>query len=452
MKKLMIINVLVLTVAILTGCRRVVTIDFEPVIVDVLRDIEVVNTMILHSNAYTLQGVIIEDEYLEEDELLALLAELDIKFPELPELELELEFELTDADFESEIEETEDGSDLSIGTLEQEIWEPYIFNFEHAGIYTITITQIIPDELDEEWQIDDSEITLVVTVTEDTENEKLVATVAAKNGLVFENVFVYDISRPIRRTLRRNWEERVALAYDEGYEYVQNEDGEYERVAIYVPAPPAQNNAPAGSGQGSQSSNIPEDNSTLISNSDALSYLALVNRNFRLADNFSPGDLRRVNVASINGTHSMRSTAAAAAENLFQAAQDEGGHSLVATSGYRSFWTQQSTHNHWINVLGATEARRVSARPGHSEHQLGLALDITTHALGSLSQQFSSTPEGIWIRENAHRFGFIIRYPAGREAETGYIYEPWHIRFIGVDAATQMFGSGLILEQFLGVQ
>jgi LAS superfamily LD-carboxypeptidase LdcB len=175
-----------------------------------------------------------------------------------------------------------------------------------------------------------------------------------------------------------------------------------------------------------------------------------VNQDFRLASSFAPNDMRVVNVRSVNGTHRMRRTAAGYAENLFQDAR-RSGHTLIATSGFRSYATQRATHNHWISVLGLTQARRVSARPGHSEHQLGLALDISTPRLGgALSASFSSTSEGRWLRNNAHRYGFIIRYPRNREADTGFAYEPWHIRFVGVDAATEIFNRGLILEEFLG--
>ena len=191
---------------------------------------------------------------------------------------------------------------------------------------------------------------------------------------------------------------------------------------------------------------------TTLTNSQARSYLALVNQDSRLSSHFSPHDLRVLNVASVNGTHRMRRTAASQAESLFQAAA-RSGHTLFATSGYRSYATQRTTHNHWINVLGPVQARRVSARPGHSEHQLGLALDISTPGLGGqLSEGFSQTAEGRWLRNNAHRFGFIIRYPRNREADTGFAYEPWHIRYVGVNAATVIFNRGLILEEFLGHQ
>ena len=149
--------------------------------------------------------------------------------------------------------------------------------------------------------------------------------------------------------------------------------------------------------------------------------------------------------------HVARHWANQAAEALFQAAHDEENHVLVAVSGYRSYETQVITHNYFINTMGEQEAIRVSARPGHSEHQLGLALDVTIHALGNLTSLFSSTDEGIWLQNNAHRFGFIIRYPADREADTGYIYEPWHIRYVGIEVATEIFGSDMILEDFLAI-
>jgi D-alanyl-D-alanine carboxypeptidase len=196
---------------------------------------------------------------------------------------------------------------------------------------------------------------------------------------------------------------------------------------------------------------ISEDSPVILSNRESLSYLVLVNRYFKLANDFTPSDLVTINVQSLNGPHLLRVTVARAAEDLFNAAYVEEGHVLLATSGYRSFITQESTHNHWVNVLGLEEARRVSARPGHSEHQLGLALDLSTHALGGgLSENFSLTPEGTWVKNNAHRFGFIVRYPQNREADTGFTYEPWHIRYVGVEAATEIFNSGQILEEYLG--
>ena len=192
---------------------------------------------------------------------------------------------------------------------------------------------------------------------------------------------------------------------------------------------------------------------TVLTNEDSLDYLALVNRCYRLSADFSPHDLRVVDVPSVrgphNGAHLLRESAATAAEELFEQALIDG-YALVAASAYRSYDLQSFYHGHAIEAWGLEEARRRSAIPGHSEHQLGLALDLTTEGLNfDLLQSFSETAEGQWIAKNAHRFGFIISFPDGMEAETGIIYEPWHIRFVGIEAATAMFNDRVILEEFI---
>lgn len=191
----------------------------------------------------------------------------------------------------------------------------------------------------------------------------------------------------------------------------------------------------------------------VISYEEALSYLALVNRCFRVPYTFSPHDLSPLRVRSTHTQegdyHLLRESAARAAEQLFQAATDEGL-TLIARSGYRSYDVQTFVHDNVLYILGIEEGSRVSAVPGHSEHQLGLALDVSSPATGGeLTEIFSQTEEGKWLRDNAHYFGFIIRYPYNKEAYTGYVYEPWHIRFVGTDAAREIFNSGQILEEFL---
>jgi len=195
------------------------------------------------------------------------------------------------------------------------------------------------------------------------------------------------------------------------------------------------------------------ENATVLSEEEALSYLALVNRCYRVASDFSPEDLSVVNVESVRGPHDdhhlLRESAARATEALFQAALEDD-FSLVAASGYRSYDLQTFYHNHAIDSWGLEEARRRSAIPGHSEHQLGLALDLTISELGyELVPIFSETSAGRWVNEQAHRFGFIVSFPDGREAETSIVYEPWHIRYVGVDVATEIFYANQILEEFL---
>jgi len=194
---------------------------------------------------------------------------------------------------------------------------------------------------------------------------------------------------------------------------------------------------------------------TVLSNEAALDYLALVNRCYRMASDFSPHDLRFVNVPQVNtwsGNHYLRESAATALEALFAEINAIDGMSLVLSSAYRDFNLQALFFNNNVDRLGLEAAMQVSAMPGHSEHQLGLGADLSTPALegqGWLTNAFSTTPEGEWVGQNAHRFGFIISFPYNQTENTGFIYEPWHLRYVGVEIAAQIFEQGLVLEEFL---
>ncbi len=123
---------------------------------------------------------------------------------------------------------------------------------------------------------------------------------------------------------------------------------------------------------------------------------------------------------------------------------------LAVVSSYRSFETQRATFQYHVDELGLEQASRVSARPGHSEHQLGTTVDFSSGAVGfELVEAFGETPEGRWLAEHAHEFGFIMSYPQGQEQVTGYSYEPWHFRWVGRELAAQARASGLTLGQFL---
>lgn len=115
-------------------------------------------------------------------------------------------------------------------------------------------------------------------------------------------------------------------------------------------------------------------------------------------------------------------------------------------SGYRSYEEQVEIYKNWNEVYSDGQADRVSARPGHSEHQLGLAIDVN-----SIEFSFADTPEGLWLAENCWKYGFIIRYKEGTEEITGYMYEPWHIRYLGKELAKDVHFSGLTLEEYLGI-
>lgn len=134
--------------------------------------------------------------------------------------------------------------------------------------------------------------------------------------------------------------------------------------------------------------------------------------------------------------------------NTMQADAATQGIGLSIISGYRSYSRQSTLYNNYVARDGKDAADTYSARAGHSEHQTGLAADIN-----SLYQSFINTPEGKWLNNNCYKYGFIIRYPQGKESITGYMYEPWHIRYVGKDIATTLYNNGnwLTLEEYLGI-
>lgn len=138
-------------------------------------------------------------------------------------------------------------------------------------------------------------------------------------------------------------------------------------------------------------------------------------------------------------------TAYAALKNL-QAAAKEAGYDMPLLSGYRSYAYQVDLYNAYVARDGKEKADTYSARPGHSEHQSGLAFDI-----GAIDDAYGETPAGKWLEQHCAEYGFIIRFPKGKEAVTGYQYEPWHVRYVGKTAAKEIMTRGICLEEYLGV-
>ena len=123
---------------------------------------------------------------------------------------------------------------------------------------------------------------------------------------------------------------------------------------------------------------------------------------------------------------------------------------LYAQSGYRSYDRQAELYNYYKRTYGEKYASRISAKPGTSEHQTGLAMDVTSPSVGyDLVEKFANTKEGKWVAKNAHKYGFIIRYPKGKENETGYAYEPWHLRYVGKDAAKEIYSKNITFEKYV---
>jgi len=158
--------------------------------------------------------------------------------------------------------------------------------------------------------------------------------------------------------------------------------------------------------------------------------ILVVNKKYELPSDYNPG----VNEEALQAFNDMK----------YQAKQE--GISLTIVSGYRSYETQAAIFKKNVNLYGEEEANTFSARPGQSEHQTGLAFDIN-----STKWSFGDTKEAKWLAANCYKYGFIIRYPEGKEKITGYVYEPWHIRYVGIEPATEIYGLGICLEEYLDI-
>lgn len=188
---------------------------------------------------------------------------------------------------------------------------------------------------------------------------------------------------------------------------------------------------------------------------DPTSPWVVVNRERPLPDSFVPSELvvPEVQLRLDHSAEQMQIShqAAPALEEMFAAAQADGVE-LVFGSGYRSVSLQAEFYNSYVEREGRAAADRYSARPGTSEHQTGLAADITSpDASCHLEICFADTPQGQWVAENAHRYGFIVRYPDGKEDITGYQYEPWHLRYVGPELAQELHESGQTMEEFFNL-
>lgn len=167
---------------------------------------------------------------------------------------------------------------------------------------------------------------------------------------------------------------------------------------------------------------------------------------------FSPSDLVTAEVPySANAT--MRAEAAEALERMFAAAAAEGAGGMMVQNAFRSYDTQVAVYAGHVQRLGQERADIGSARPGHSEHQTGLSADIMPDdGQCAVTECFAQTSQGSWLAENAWRFGFHLRYPDGKTDVTGYAFEPWHYRYVGVALSTELQQQGVAtLEEFFGL-
>lgn len=170
----------------------------------------------------------------------------------------------------------------------------------------------------------------------------------------------------------------------------------------------------------------------------------IVNKDHKLSSSYKPP------LKTIPRTSKQMTPEAVAAFEKMRKAAKKDGISLTAVSGYRSYARQKALFAYYSRKLGATQAARVSARPGTSEHQTGLAMDVgASNGRCVISKCFANTREGKWVAKNSHKYGFIMRYPKGTEKITGYDFEPWHFRYVGSAIAKDMKSKKVkTLEQY----
>lgn len=180
--------------------------------------------------------------------------------------------------------------------------------------------------------------------------------------------------------------------------------------------------------------------------------LVLVNKELPVTKDYVPPDLTPIIHFAKDRTPEgrfMRSEAATAFDAMCEAAM-ASGYEIVSTTAYRSFDFQASLYSYYVNSEGQEWADANIAKPGTSEHQTGLAADCASASVAyELVAEFGDTAEGIWLRDHAHNYGFIIRYPMDMQDITGFTYEPWHIRYVGIATAVIIYNNNLTLEEFL---
>lgn len=177
-----------------------------------------------------------------------------------------------------------------------------------------------------------------------------------------------------------------------------------------------------------------DENKPIIEIKNGITYvngILIVNKTYSVPKDYNPGSLTS---EAKNAFDEMQK--AASVDNI----------KLWIASGFRSYSLQTSLYNNYVLKDGKTKADTYSARPGHSEHQTGLAMDLNI-----IDSSFEGTPEAIWIEKNCYKYGFIIRYPKGKEEITGYKYEPWHVRYLGKELSEKVYNSGKTLEEYLNI-
>lgn len=173
--------------------------------------------------------------------------------------------------------------------------------------------------------------------------------------------------------------------------------------------------------------------------------LILVNKYNGLDSSFAPSDLVNINLQYAYANNLIRTEVNDQFVLMAKAAL-KANIKLIVNSSYRSYKDQEKTYNNLVSSKGKKEADVMAARAGYSEHQTGLALDITTNLKDD--EEFIDTEAFTWLKNNSYKYGFILRYPSDKEDITGYSYEPWHYRYVGVDAATRIYNENITFDEY----
>ena len=176
--------------------------------------------------------------------------------------------------------------------------------------------------------------------------------------------------------------------------------------------------------------------------------LVLVNKNNKLKNDFIPNNLIKLDLKHSNDEKYLKKEAALAFYQLSSDAK-KLGYRIIVVSAYRSYTYQEKLFDYYVKEKGINYALNCSAKAGHSEHQTGLAIDVEGSNFDY--DLFSESKEFVWMRDNAHKYGFILRYPKGKEDITGFKYEPWHYRYVGKEVAKNIYEKNITLEEYFEV-
>lgn len=175
-------------------------------------------------------------------------------------------------------------------------------------------------------------------------------------------------------------------------------------------------------------------------------YAMIVNKHYYIDENFIPSDLITLSTQYAASDRQLQSEASDALKAVCDALQEETGLRMYASSAYRSYQQQEEIYNGYLATKGQEATDAMAARPGFSEHQTGLTVDMTP--VGSSMTEFGDSEQYEWMIENCYKYGWILRYPEGKASITGYDYEPWHYRYLGVELATKVYNSGLTYDEY----